>query len=452
MVRSKSSLGRALGAWVLVLIALTLGTGCRRRPAYVTGQPVTAGSAVVSFAPMPTTVVLPGTQGEEEVRAAIARALEARSYVVETSEATRIVGRLTARRVSLRVALDFSPGQVVVTYLDSTGIEVDHSGSSRRYDGWMRQLVDTIQAEVARPERERQEAIARAEEQQRQREREVAEGQARERQRDRDERLERDRLAAAQAQAQADAERARAAAAEAASRPRIAVGTHVMVDDLEFDGRRARRARGALSLRAGFGHDPHPVRGHAGGQRSGTSMGFPEVCPGWFEAQPQHTIVLTTDVPYLRVEAPSDGDTTIAIVTPDGAVWCDDDSGGNYTPRLAGWFPAGVYRIYVGNYQPGTVATYQLLLSELGPSGYAQAAPPPPAVEAVPDCRGTLLQVGQPASSLMFCQQAEPYCAEAVLRAGRPATDLIFCRDVDPTCATQLIGAGRSSSELIHCR
>lgn len=273
------------------------------------------------------------------------------------------------------------PPQVVISYLDSDGLEVDEAGTSRRYEGWMRSLVDTIQDEIARPERERQEAIARSEEAQRQherdvrdaqlqREREARDGEERSRERDRQERLERDRLATARAQAGADAARSQARAAEAQARPRVQVGTYASVGSLGFDGARARRGRGVLTVGVGFGESV-AGRGVGGGPQSGASLGFPDACPGWFDAEPQHTVVLSSDEPYLRIEVPSDGDATLAIVSPDGSVWCDDDSAGNQVPRLEGFFPAGVYQIYIGTFSRGTRSRYELRFSEHG----AVAAP-----------------------------------------------------------------------------
>jgi hypothetical protein len=467
---------RWLGAASLALLA-AFGPGCRRRAREAEMPVVAAGaggeSAYVQSGvatPQPVTMILTGSPTPTALREAIARALQERRYVIESEEGTRFVARWSPRRVTLQVAIDYSPTQLTITFLQSTGVDFGSDRGLRQWDGWMRQLEGTIQEEIARPAREQEEAVARAEQQRRedeqrrtqaqvQQQRDRLAAEERSRERDRQERLERERLATARAQAEADAQSARARAAEAQARPRIDVGLHASVGRLRYDASEARALQTALTVSAGFSSDPYFVDGTAGGPVPGRQMGFPSGCPGWFQAEPQHTLVLPYDMNYLRVEVPSDGDATIAIVTPDGNVWCDDDSAGNLTPRLEGMFPAGVYRVYVGNYQQGSIVRHSLLLSERGAgpgyvAGYAQAprVVQPAAPPAPPNCRQVLIEVGQPSTSMMFCDGAEPYCAAALLRAGHPATSLMFCRDVDPQCAVPLLQSGRQPTELQFCR
>nr|MDQ3033816.1 hypothetical protein [Myxococcota bacterium] len=230
--------------------------------------------------------------------------------------------------------------------------------------------------------------------------------------------------------------------------PQMQGGLHVQIGRLRFDERRARRMRGAVALRAGFGPDPVSVQGHAGGPVTATEMGFPGGCPGNFEGTAQHTIVLQTDMPYLRIEAPSSGDATLAIVTPDGSVWCDDDSAGSLVPRLHGAFPAGVYQVYVGNYQRGMVS-YSLTLTQSAPGSVGSVIVTAP---QAPSCRSTLIELGHSSTAIMFCDGAEPSCADAMLRAGHSPTSLQFCAGVDPACAVQMMRSGRSPTELTYCR
>lgn len=464
-----------------LLLAGTASSGCRRQareidPVIVSGA---AGgeSAYVAGAvgPQPTTVVVTGSPTPAAMREAIARALGSRRYVIESEEGTRLIARWSPRRVTIAVAIDYSPTEVSISYLQSSGVDFGSDRGLRQWDNWMRQLSGTIQEEIARPAREQQEAIARADQQRRddarrhddaqlRQQRERIEAEERAQARDRDERLERERLATARAQADADAQASRARVAEAQSRPRIEVGRHASVRRLRYDAEQARVASSALTVSAGFTNDPYLVDGAAGGPVPARQLGFPSGCPGWFQPEPQHTLVLPHDMHYLRVEVPSDGDATIAIVTPDGNVWCDDDTAGNLTPRLEGMFPAGVYRVYVGNYQRGAIVRHSLLLSERAAgagyvAGYAQrqyaqpqayvepAAPPAP-----PDCRRVLLEVGHAATSLTFCDGVEPYCAAALLRAGHAPTSLMFCRDVDPQCAVPLLESGRSPTALQFCQ
>lgn len=363
----------ALGA-----VVLAIAVGCHRGPRIVTGTPMADGSMVV-FTPPQTSMIVSSSADATALREALGRALAARGYVLESDEGQRMTARLTARRVTMSIAIDYAPGSVVISYVDSNGVPVETATSSRRYDGWMRELRETIESEIGRPERERQEAIA-------QQERQAREAQEHAEQAARDERLEHERLAAARASAEADTARARAAEADAQARraeaqahPRIEGSAQVTVGRLGFDAAQARSASDTLTLSAGRGPEPMTASGVAGGSMSRSHLGFPDACPGWF-SEAQHTLVLQTDMPYLRVEAPSDGDTTLAIVAPDGAVWCDDDGAGNLTPRLEGWWPAGVYRVYVGSYQRGSRASYTLVMSQrqAQPAAvYADAQPQP---------------------------------------------------------------------------
>lgn len=445
---------RSVRLALLALCLLLALASCRRRPTYVTGS-VTPGGEIISFAPAPVTLLY-ATTSLDEVRAALARAIDARGFTLETSEGSRVVARRTARGLSLRIAIDFTETQAVVTYLDSDGLRIESATSSRRYDGWMNELSASMESELGRPERERAEAVARAEEAERNREREAREAVEREHERDRRERLERERLAtererlaAERARADSAAADARAREAEAASRPRLDVGVYAAIPSLEFDARRARRTRGLIDLRAGFGETVERGRGSAGGPLNAATMGLPSACPGFFPTDAQHTLVLETDMPYFRVEAPSGGDATLVIVTPDGNVWCDDDSAGNYTPRLEGFFPAGVYRIFVGSYEAGRALSYDLVLSERTARGYVTAAPAAP---AAPDCRTTLISMGHAPVHAMHCEGAEPYCADALLRAGHAPAHLIHCRGVEPRCAVAALSAGHAPASLIGCR
>jgi hypothetical protein len=435
-------------------LALTVLDGCRRRPTFVTGTE-TPGGEVISFSPAPITLVY-GATPPDDVRAALARALSERRWILETSEGGRVVAHLEHRGASVRIAIDFGDTQLAITCLSSDGLTIESVSSSRRYDGYMRQLTGTIESEIGRPAREAAEAVARAEEAERTREREARDAVAREAERDRSARLEaerlateRERLSTERARAESDAASARAREAEAASRPRLDVGVYAAIPSLEFDARRARRARGVLDLRAGFGETLESGRGVAGGPLDASGMGLPSGCPGFFPTDAQHTVVLETDMPYFRMETPSSGDATLVVVTPDGNVWCDDDSAGNYTPRLEGWFPAGVYRVFVGSFEPGRTLTYNLLLSER--RGATYVTPPVAAAPSGPDCRSTLVGLGHSPSSMSYCDGAEPRCADALLRAGHGPSGLSYCRGVEPRCAEALIRASHGPSGLSYC-
>lgn len=372
------TLGHRYGVAASLFALQLLACGAR----LVTGGTTPDGLPVV-LTPSNTTVLVTETD-PEALRAAVARSLTAHDWVVEESSSERIVARYTRGRVWARVALVLSSGQVVVTYLDSQGVAVESATSSRTYDRWMRTLSDAITEEVGRPERERLEAVARDEEAARAREREAREAEEREVERAREERLEverlateRERLATERARAESAAAASRAREAEAIAHPRMDFGVTTASPGLGFDPDQARGGRGHAEVRPGFGSVSY--RGRAGGRVTAGDMGLPAGCTGFFPADAQHTLVLPFDLTYLRLEAPSDGDATLLVVTPDGNVWCDDDSAGALTPRLAGWFPAGVYRVFVGSYSASATPTYRLTLSESDSAGsFAEPVPSVP--------------------------------------------------------------------------
>jgi len=315
---------------------------------------------------------------------------------------------------------------------------------------------------------------------------------------------------------------------------------------LRFDADEARGGRGAIVLepRRGSG-----LRGRAGGRVTAPALGLPASCPGYFSERAQHTVVLGSDAPSLEIRVESSGPATLALVAPDGSVWCDASA----SPSVRGYLVAGVYQIYVGSHTARRPPRYTLRIEEVSPvvgiptptpaptpaidprsipgtytgrhphwtdsvtfaadgtyargngdpgrwwiegstlvlawtnwgperlelqpdgsfrassNGFTLArgvivvSPPvgpppvivrPPVVVSppAPSCRATLLELGHPASALMFCDDdLEPACAEALLRAGHAPSALMFCRGVEPSCAVQLLRRGDSPTSLMHC-
>ncbi len=276
------------------------------------------------------------------------------------------------------------------------------------------------------------------------------------------------------------------------AQPPVIVGVPqpVVVAQMGFDVQQAQQQ--AVVLTAGAMPAPYSMPGFVVGQVPSRQLGLPDSCPGFWAQQPQHIVTLPAGMPYFRIDVLSGTDTTLAIVTPDGQVWCNDDGGEGRNPRLEGQFPAGTYAVYVGTYQRGYRASYTAQLSErpvgmvqgtvavqgpvavqapvavgvqtptvgvqvsaqptYAPRGYpapvvyAQAAPPPP-----PSCRSVLLERGYHPSLLTHCEGAEPYCAAALLRAGHHPSNLVHCQDVPPRCAVTLLERGHHPSNLVHC-
>lgn len=333
--------------------------------------------------------------------------------------------------------------------------------------------------------------------------------------------------------------------AQVGGRVRIDAHDPTVSGTLRFDADEARRGRGAYVVEPR--RSRRGMRGRAGGRVTASALGLPASCPGFFSERAQHTVVLPSDAPSLAIRVESSGPATLALVAPDGTVWCDASA----SPSVRGYLVAGVYRVYVGSHSarrpprytlhveevdpavgmptppplpaidpraiPGTYTgahphwtdsvtfaadgTYArgngdpgrwwiedrtLVLAwtnwgperlELQPDGTFRAASngftlarsavvvrppvlvtppvvvrPPVVVTPPPSCRATLLEMGHPASALMFCDDdLPPACADALLRAGHAPSALMFCRGVEPTCAVQLLRRGDPPTSLMHC-
>ncbi len=280
---------------------------------------------------------------------------------------------------------------------------------------------------------------------------------------------ERERLRTQRAQAEADRAAADAVVRTQPASVQIVGGAQpVVVNRFRFDAQQVQQQ--SIALTSGFMPDPYPMNGFAAGRISSRRLGLPAQCSGFWTNQPQHYVTLPQGMNYFRVDVTSNVDTTLAIVTPDGQVWCDDDSAGNYAPRLEGQFPAGTYAVYVGTYERGHRANYTVQLSERRmqqPQVQAQPqqvqvrvqappqqvqvrvqqAPPPP-----PTCRTVLLQRGHHASNLVHCRGAEPYCAASLLNAGHHPSNLVHCQGVPAQCAVTLLQQGHHPTNLVHCQ
>jgi hypothetical protein len=395
-------------------------------------------------------VMIATPQQDAEVRGAIARALVARHFTVEQEQPNKIIARLDSRGTSLRLNIDYSGTQFNIGYLDSQGYnyQVGPQGPmiGRGYANNVEGLRRSIQEELGRPAREAQAAVdAQREhelamaESQRRAQQDSLDAQAAERERERQANLEVERLRTRRAEAQ---------------RPIIVGHESVNVQGLAFNVQTVSRARGAVRLNPGFTPDPRVMTGTAGGNVSADRLGMPQGCAGFYSGQASHQIVLAQDFQYLRIETSAPTDTTLAVVAPDGSVWCDDDGAGNQNARISGAFPAGPYRIYVGNFRQAVISPFELTVSEIdnGVQNVAQpVAQPEPAPEPPPDCRAALLAAGHHSAHMIHCEGAEPYCAVALLQAGHNPAHLIHCHNVDPTCAVNLLRAGRNPAELINC-
>ncbi|MEM9067955.1 MAG: hypothetical protein AAGE52_05590 [Myxococcota bacterium] len=416
------------------------------------------------------------------IQDAIARALQDRRFAVESQDAGRVVARFDHRGISIRVMIEYTASEYRITYVDSSGLDyrVDPRTQepmiSPHYGRHVSRLDRTIQDELRRPAREQEQAIEDEREhqlalQQQETDRQVAlqesqqrasrrerRAQRREARRQRWAEMERDRQATERERLRAETARAEADAEYLRRQPPPTIQNYgaapVQVDRFAFQA--AEHQTDSISLSMGFMPDPFAMNGRARGRLSSANLGMPRGCPGFWSNQPQHYVSLPEGMNYFRIDVVANEDTTLAVVTPDGQVWCNDDGGGGHNPRLAGRFPAGVYAVYVGTYQRGRRSSYTMQLSERQPR--AQAPRVRPRAEQrqqrqqVPDCRQILLRRGHHASNLRHCENAEPHCAQTLLERGHHPTNLRHCQGVDAQCAVTLLQTGQHPTHLRHCR
>lgn len=442
------------------------------------------GGRVVPLSPTISGIVSQ-TQDPVEVRAALSRALQSRRFTIESQAENQLVARMDHRGRVFRVQIDYDATGYRMSYLDSVGMnyQVSETGQAmihNNYNRYMARLERTIQDELGRPAREQEEALEDAREQQLELQREETRRQVAVQEAETDRRLAlehaetnrqlavtRESTQADRIRAQADADRAAAARAHAEAevlrqQPPVIVQydqAPVVVDRFSFEA--TDHVRGSITLQSGFMPDPHVERGRAAGRTPSRRLGMPASCAGFWTRRPQHYVTLPRDMRYLRVDVNSRQDTTLAIVTPDGRVWCDDDTVGQ-NPQLAGHFPAGTYAVYVGTYQAGARATYDISMSERRAQvrsanrapQTAQRQAPRTAQTRVqgPNCQEILLQRGHAPSGLRHCQNAEPYCAQALLTRGHAPSGLRHCQNVDRVCAETLLERGHAPSGLRHCQ
>lgn len=133
----------------------------------------------------------------------------------------------------------------------------------------------------------------------------------------------------------------------------------------------------SMTVPGGLGTDPVWLDGQAGGpvdvRYLGNSPAGP--CVGHATGAPSHMLTLNDDVSGLVAAVESAGDTTMVINGPNGW-WCNDDAIG-VNPAVSGYWPAGVYRVWVGTYAADTAAPYRLSLYR-DPSQVPTPAPLPP--------------------------------------------------------------------------
>jgi hypothetical protein len=89
-----------------------------------------------------------------------------------------------------------------------------------------------------------------------------------------------------------------------------------------------------------------------------TATGY---CDGYVNTRPNHLLKLESFFEFLRLEIQSSADTTILVEGTSG-VWCNDDAA-SANPMIEGQWQAGLYKVWVGSYQPNNSRNYQIKIS-----------------------------------------------------------------------------------------
>ncbi|AKF04614.1 Alpha-mannosidase [Sandaracinus amylolyticus] len=142
---------------------------------------------------------------------------------------------------------------------------------------------------------------------------------------------------------------------------------------------------GVLQVRGGVAPDPTVADGVAGGPVS--LSGANSSCRGYAQSAPSHVIMAQSGLRFLAIMVNSSFDSTLMVQTPDGQVYCNDDTDG-LLPRVEISSPPGAIRVWVGAYSSSGGGPYRLGLSnnpgiraqQLGPpgSGGGVVVTPPP--------------------------------------------------------------------------
>jgi len=93
-------------------------------------------------------------------------------------------------------------------------------------------------------------------------------------------------------------------------------------------------------------------------QTASTATGY---CNGYISPQPNHLLELESFFNSLRLEVESSADTTV-LIKGNGGVWCNDDSG-SANPIIEGQWQEGIYKVWVGSYQPDANESYQIRIT-----------------------------------------------------------------------------------------
>ena len=119
----------------------------------------------------------------------------------------------------------------------------------------------------------------------------------------------------------------------------------------------------SIDLEAGFPLDPTFVSVQGGGEIDASLLN--SECVGYVNRQPVVTVNWSGDAPFVEAFFVSDSDPTLAILTPDGRLLCNDDANEDLLdPVIEISEPVtGAYQIWVGSYAKGQLIPGVLVLT-----------------------------------------------------------------------------------------
>lgn len=128
---------------------------------------------------------------------------------------------------------------------------------------------------------------------------------------------------------------------------------------------------GTMELSPGFAAEQGTATGHTGGSYSLSAMSNRDkdkkACIGFGDPNPDHILVLKEDFKKLTISINSGNkDTTLFIKGPDDQIIrCGDDTGISKDASVSdlNW-PKGIYKMWVGIFNPGVKANYTLKVEE----------------------------------------------------------------------------------------
>lgn len=117
-------------------------------------------------------------------------------------------------------------------------------------------------------------------------------------------------------------------------------------------------------LGSGFWPDPHVMEVSAGGD-SDMRSNLGEACSGFASRSPAaHFSYQAGDRYPLTIKAEADAPASLIVLAPNGTWYCDDQSDGVVSIRLAPP-PSGDYDVWVGLMTPNSSASARISITEL---------------------------------------------------------------------------------------